>query len=404
MYKMPLVIAFFCFVCIGTYSCSSTHKKVADEINTFVVAKSHFENSLNVPGILETNKSVSYTCPVSGFDIQITWLVPEGSYVHKGDTIIKLQCTELSTRFDDAGRNLDMAASDLERARAQLDNEMSLLQAQIKTNDAQTKIAMLDSTKLGFMSESDRRITELKLEKVLIEKEKLKRKLTARKEINKSTLRSLQSKIMRQERNLKQAEDKLNKLTVVSDTSGVVLYENLMTTWKKIKAGDIIWGSMPILKLVDVTSYQVRLVVNESQYQSIQVGNRAEMVLDAVKKKTFNGKITIKKPTGKPMARNSTVKQFEIVASVDSLPPNMQPGITVNCKVLLMELKDTIAIPIVTVFDEDSSKIVYVRNNDKFQKRKITTSLSSDKFIIVSKGLKPKELISLNVPPDYLLK
>lgn len=385
-------------------SCLSGHKKVADDINTFTVTKSLYENSINATGMLETSRSVSYTCPLNGYDIQIIYLTEEGRRVHKGDTLIKLECAILSTAYNEALVNLERAQSDYGKAQAQQEMESNLLQSQIKTNEASTRIAMLDSSKLAFLSEAEQKITGLKLQKILIERDKLKRRLDFMKQINKSALSALQSKIARQEWNLKNAEDKLKKLNVISDTSGIVQYENLMTTGKKIKSGDIIWGNMPILKLVDLSDFQVRLFVNESQYQSIQNGQRVEMELDAVKKKILNGKILQKKPSGKPVQENSNVKQFEVLASVESVPSFVQPGVSVNCKVFLMELKDTVAIPLMSVFDEDSLKVVYVRDHDKFKKREITTGAISDKYVIVNKGLKPHEIISLIIPPDNLLK
>jgi HlyD family secretion protein len=390
-------------ICI-LYSCSSAHKKKADDIETVQITKVHYENSINVPGILETSRSVSYTCPISGFDIQITYLIKEGLYVKKGDTLIKLECSDLAAKYNDAVKKTELAQSEYEKNQAQQEMEISLLQSQIKTNEASTQIAMLDSTKLVFLSKSERKITELRLEKALIEKEKLRRQLEFQQIINKSALKSLQSKIQQQEQNMKQAGEKLDRLTIVADTTGIVQYEDLRTTGKKIKSGDIVWGNMPILKLVDISKFQVRLLVNETQYQSIQNGQKVEMGIDAIKKTTFTGKILQKKPSGQPLQPNSTVKQFEILASIDTILPLAQPGISVTCKVFLAELKDTVAIPIVSVFDDDSAKIVYVRKENKFEKRKVTTGATSDKYIVINKGLQPKEQISLSIPPDYLVK
>jgi len=297
-----------------------------------------------------------------------------------------------------------VARSNYEKAKAQQELESSLLQSQIQTNDASTKIAMLDSSKLAFLSPANRRITELKLEKAMIEKNKLVRRLEFMKKINNSALRALQTRIQIQERNMQTEGTNIEKLIIISDTSGIVRYDNNMITGKKIKPGDIIWGSLPILKLVDLSEFQVRLFVNENQYQNIQKDLKTEMVIDAYQNIKLKGKITQKKPSGKPVRENSNVKVFEIVTSIDSLPVSLQPGVSVTCKVYLNTLKDTITIPLMSVFEKDSLKVVYVRHQGKIQRRTITTSLLSDKFIVVTNGLKPKDQILLTEPPEYLLK
>lgn len=384
-------------------SCSNGKKRDINSFQTFTVKRGTFVNSITVSGTLETSRSISFGCPIGGYDLQITYLVPEGSLVRRGDTLCKLECTLLETQYNDAVSNVDLAESNFEKAQAQQLLESSLLESQIKTNEASTKIAMLDSSKLAFLSPANRRIAELRIEQALIEKQKLARKLDFMKKINKSALQALQVKIRREENNMKIIGDKLNKLMMVSDTSGIVQYDR---RWggPKVKEGDVIWQGMNVLKLVDLSDFQVRLLVNESQFQCIQKDQAVEMTIDSYKHSRFKGKIVQKKPAGRPIRDKSNVKVFEVVASVDTIDLSFQPGVSVTCKVFLTSLKDTISVPIMSVFEQDSLKVVYVRNNNKFRKQVITISELSDKFIIVTKGLKLNEQILLTEPPAYLLQ
>jgi HlyD family secretion protein len=403
-YQLGFLGLFSGLIILLSLSCSSSNQKKVNSLQAYTVKKNDFINTMTVSGVLETSRSISVTCPVRGYDLNIDWIIEEGTIAHKGDTLCKLECADLETRYNEAMKNANVARSNYEKAKAQQELESSLLQSQIQTNDASTKIAMLDSSKLAFLSPANRRITELKLEKAMIEKNKLVRRLEFMKKINNSALRALQTRIQIQERNMQTEGTNIEKLIIISDTSGIVRYDNNMITGKKIKPGDIIWGSLPILKLVDLSEFQVRLFVNENQYQNIQKDLKTEMVIDAYQNIKLKGKITQKKPSGKPVRENSNVKVFEIVTSIDSLPVSLQPGVSVTCKVYLNTLKDTITIPLMSVFEKDSLKVVYVRHQGKIQRRTITTSLLSDKFIVVTNGLKPKDQILLTEPPEYLLK
>jgi len=403
-YQLTFLSLFSGLVTFLCLSCTPSNQKKVESLQAFTVKKNNFVNTMTVSGVLETSRSISVTCPVRGFDLTIDWIIEEGTVAHKGDTLCKLECSDLETRYNEAMKNADVARSNYEKTKAQQELESSILQSQIQTNDASTKIAMLDSSKLVFLSPANRRITELKIEKAMIEKNKLVRRLEFMKKIDKSALRALQTRIQIEERNMKTTETNLEKLIIISDTSGIIRYDNNMITGKKIKPGDVIWGSLPILKLVDLSEFQVRLFVNENQYQNIQKDQNTEIIIDAYQNIKLKGKISQKKPSGKPVRENSNVKVFEIVASLDSTAALLQPGISVTCKVFLNTLNDTITIPLMSVFEKDSLKIVYVRHQGKIQKRKITTSLLSDKYIVVTNGLKPKEQILLTEPPEYLLK
>ena len=116
------------------------------------------------------------------------------------------------------------------------------------------------------------------------------------------------------------------------------------------------------------------------------------------------GKITKKLPVGQPYKRDSKVKFFEVEASVDSALQLPESGLTAKCRVFVQQVRDTIVVPQIAIFDEDSMKVVYVKKNKKYEIRQIATGLSSSKESIVSHGLKPGEVIALTKPPVSMLK
>jgi hypothetical protein len=92
------------------------------------------------------------------------------------------------------------------------------------------------------------------------------------------------------------------------------------------------------------------------------------------------------------------VKFFDIEATIDSVLSMPAPGFTANCRIILKEVKDTLVIPLVSIYEEDSLKVVYVKNRKGFEMRQIATGLSSSKEIIVTSGLKEKDEIALTKP------
>jgi multidrug efflux pump subunit AcrA (membrane-fusion protein) len=112
------------------------------------------------------------------------------------------------------------------------------------------------------------------------------------------------------------------------------------------------------------------------------------------------GRIAKLSPVGQTRTEGSAVKTFEIEASVDSMLVPIDPGMSVQCRVYLHHIPDTIVIPTISVFDKDSVKVVYVERGGKYEERLVTLGEGSPRSTIVVSGLKPGERISLMRPKE----
>lgn len=359
---------------------------------------------MNVNGFLEASRSITMPCPVNGQDLRITDLVLEGSFVHKGDTLCRLQCAELENRYKDALKNYDIEKSNFNKTQAQQALEFQSLEAQVKTIEASVSITLLDSAKLKFYTPAQQKITLLNLQKAHIQKEKITKRMEFTKRINTSVLNTCQLRIQQQDNTAKMAKSLLDKLFLVADTSGIIEYSRLGSTGNKAKPGDVVWGTMPILKLTDLSELQLKLLVSENQSKMIQKNQKVSFTIDIIKDKVFYGKITSKKPQGIPVQDKSNVKYFEVLASIEAPMKGIPPGVNVSCKVYLDSIKNTIAVPIVSVFEKDSFKIVYLVDKGKIKQQPVKTGQSNEKEILIISGLKPNSNILLAKPPDNLLQ
>jgi multidrug efflux pump subunit AcrA (membrane-fusion protein) len=116
------------------------------------------------------------------------------------------------------------------------------------------------------------------------------------------------------------------------------------------------------------------------------------------------GKVLKKAPVGKPISKNSKVKFFELEASVDSAKSLLSPGLSSSCLITLTQVKDTISIPRIAVFDVDSMKVVYVKKNKYYEMRQILTGTSSLQSTVVTTGLNQNELVALLKPKNTFVK
>jgi hypothetical protein len=149
---------------------------------------------------------------------------------------------------------------------------------------------------------------------------------------------------------------------------------------------------------------QVKLEVSEADYKRLAIDQTMEIIVDAFPDIHLPGRIKNKTPVGKPVSEKSDVKVFEVTASVDSSSLNLQPGLGVTCNVLVKSIPDTLVIPVISIFEEDSLKVVYIADNERFIKKNVTVADYNNKEAVITSGLKYNEILALRKPPESLIK
>ncbi len=384
------------------YSCTGNDAKT---ISTYNVSIKSFENVLEVDGYVEPANSTTLSCPrqVEGV---IGNLIDDGTFVEEGEIVSTIEAADLQSHYDQLLISLENATTGLSKRKAELNLEYTLLEAQVKTNDANSKIAELDSLQLLYTPETQRKIKSLELEKVAIEKRRYKKKLKAIQIIQQSEIRKMELEIRQFSNRIESIKTILESLILRAPQKGLVMISTNPLTGQKFKVGDPIWGGMSIAFIPDMAQMKVKILAPEADFKYISVNDSVNYLFDALPGNFAYGKILKKTPVGQPYKQGSNVKYFEIEASVDSTENMPEPGFTANCRVYLKQLKDTIVVPQISVFDEDSIKVVYVKLNkgNGFEKRQVIPGISSSKETVITKGLKAKENIALSKPPASLIK
>jgi HlyD family secretion protein len=395
-----LIFLSLIFLFLIFFSCNKPEKK---EILIDHISSTDFENNLTVDGVVDAVRSVTLTCP-RNTEGSIIYLVKDGKMVKDSDVVCIIENRELNDEYVEMLIEVENTKASMAKTVANLNMQYALLDAQVKNNAAQTDIANLDSLQLIYASPVQRRIKELELQKAAIIKAKLEKKLKALDIINKSQIKRMELQIERRERRASTTKEQLDKLTLRAPQAGLALRAASYTTVNAtVQEGDQVWGNMPLVTIPDLSEMKVKILASEATYKRINLNDSIEYSFDAMPGNYARGKIISKAPVGKPVKENSKVKFFEIEASVDTAFVLPKPGLTVSCKVIILNIKDTIVVPQLAIFDEDSIKVVYVKQSDGYERRQIKTGASSPKNAVVIAGLSGKESLSLIKPSSTLI-
>lgn len=369
----------------------------------YTVIEKDFENSVIVEGVVEPTYFTTVMCPVN-VDGTIIFMVEDGTQVNAGDVICIIEDNNNETNYNNLLDLIESISAELSTKKADLQMQQALLEAQVRNNEADTEIANLDSLQFRFASPTQRQISELQLESASIEKSRLEKRLQTLKIINDSEIKSIEINLRRAQSRLETAKEILESLTVRAPTSGLAIVSQSRRSGEKLKIGDEVWNNMPLVIIPEMSEMKVQMRLSETDFKYISENDSVSYSFNAMPDNWANGKITKMLPVGQPYSRDSKLKYFEVEASVDSILEMPEPGFTANCRVIVDYIKDTITVPLVAIFDEDSRKVVYVQKNKTFERREIKTGLSSQKESVVIEGLNRDEKVALTKPNSSLIK
>ena len=380
------------------FSCSND-KNIA----TYTVSYGDFVNTITIEGAVEPVLSTTLTSP-RGTDGKVLFLVEDGEYVEEGQVVCIIEFQELQNQYNQVLNDLENAEAGMNKTKADLNMQFALLEAQVRTNEADTKIAQMDSLQIAYMSSNLRVVKQLELEKATIEKARYEKKLEALKGIQQSEIKKLELEIQRLKVRVDGIKERLDALTLKAPRSGMVIRGVNPLVRKKIQIGDPVWSNFPIAIMPDYKEMKVKIMASEADFKMISVNDSVNYTFDAMPGNTGSGKILKKAPVGQPYKQGGTVKFFEIEASITQVDSIPDPGLSANCHIIMKQIDSVLSVPQIALFEEDSIKVVYVQRKNGFESRQVFTDLSSPTETIITAGLTNGEIIALSKPKATSVK
>lgn len=383
-------------LCVLACACTGNRGGV---LPTYTVERMPYVDMLAIEGYTESLNPLTINCPPD-VDGTIVHIVETGTEVKEGDVVCIIEDVSIADNYDRWLLNLESMQADLEKLHASQELERALLDAQVRNNDIEALLADADSLQMQYMSPSERRIKELQREKARIEREQLMRRVEATKELQKTDVMKIERQIVQQERRLEGERKKMESLTLRAPRSGIAVRARRwpwsQATWN---IGDNVWNGRAVVMMPDMERMKVLIYAQETEYKRLHEGDSVAYAFDAMPGNRGWGRITKLSPVGQTRTEGSAVKTFEIEASVDSLLAPVDPGLSVQCRVYLRHVPDTMVVPTISVFDQDSLKVVYVeQRTGHYEQRTVTLGENSPRSAIVASGLRPGERIALVKP------
>jgi HlyD family secretion protein len=335
-----------------------------------------------------------------GGGLKIAWLIPEGSFIKPGDTVVRFDST-------DAQLNLEQQQNTLEA-----NQERTKITTGKQTTDE--KVLGIDRT--DAEKEYQHAMTVMPQDETIFSKwDIIEAKINAgfaKERINfLSNKGRVQKRIARAdqqilviEKNKARAEisvaqQTLDSLELRAPKGGLVLYRR--DRMREPQVGEESWPGQVLVEVVDLHALQARIYVLERDAAGLAQDKEVTIRLDSIPDKTFQGTIRSVASLAQTLERNSPLKYFACqvtIADAYEDMPRIKPGMSLEADVILEKYDSCFVVPASAVTLKGAEALVHVKQGDRFVPRPVTIGTGTHGQSVVLSGVKDNETIAMRNP------
>lgn len=368
------------------------------------VQKGNFKIEVNSSGELQAKESEDIKGPGSLrshgiWQIKITDLVSEGTYVKEGDYVGQLDKSEVTTKINSAATEVEKITTEYEQARLDTAIEMMKLRDDLINLNYEIEEKRLISEQSSYEAPAVQRQAEIDLEKAERKLSQSISNISLKRKQNAAKLHQVKLSLQQEQSKLDRLDELVLELKIIAPKDGMVVYKR---TWdgKKITSGSQIGVWNPtVATLPDLSKMVTKTYVNEIDISNLKKGLNVSLTIDAFPDKSFTGSVVDVANVGEQLP-NSDAKVFEVTVEVNEKDTLLRPAMTTNNKILVEELTDVIFIPQESVFVTDSVSFVVIKTGLGTEKQKVELGKTNDNFVVILNGLTEGEELLMVKPED----
>lgn len=326
------------------------------------VTKRTIIETVNASGKIYPEIEVKITPDISGEITELT--VEEGDTVKKGQVLARIYADIYSLQRDEAASRVNQSEAILENSKAAMDALKASLDLARQNYERNKKLY------------EEKVISKAELEQY----ETTYRTAQANYNAAQQNLRSLQASMKAAETGLSSANKNLSRTTLVAPMDGVI-------SSLKVKKGERVAGNSftlgtEMMTVADMSVLEVRVDVGENDIVKVNIGDSADVEVDAYNNRKFKGVVTKIASSTKTSAASLTstdVTNYEVRIRLDkesykdlahrTFP--FRPGMNASADIKTMKKENVLSVPIsaVTARIKGSDKSIADKKKEEQSKK-----------------------------------
>jgi HlyD family secretion protein len=370
--KTVIILAIAVIVIILAVLAFGPKKDKGIKVTLEKVKRTDLTATVSASGEIKPKKNINISALIPGRIIKIG--VKEGDVVKAGDFLLKLDSTQYEANADRDRAFIQSSQAELIKAQTTLEKNKSFFNRQKNLFD-----------------------------NGLISKEQLEG-AKSQLDISDAGVRSINFQIQQAQASLKSTIDTLNKTTFSSPIDGVI-------TSKRAEEGEMaITGTMNnpgtvLMTIADLSIMEVEVQVDETDVVGVQLGQTADIRVDAFPNQVIKGKVTeigssaIQKTTLAASSNTQESKDFKVVVTLENPSKLLKPGLSASADIIAAERKGVLAVPISALVLRDkkaeAGAAVVSKKTGGEEEGVFVVNGDRAKFVPVKKGIMGELMIEI---------
>src|SRR6202047_1779876 len=262
--------------------------------------------------------------------LTITRLTLGGSHVKRGELLVEFDRQAQIRDSIDKQADFDKLNGQVLEERAKEDAARAKDETEIKQAEDNLSKAELEMQKIETLSRIDAEKAQATLDEAKATLQQLRETFDLKRKAARAAIRILEIQRDRTRETMLHAKANAELMQIHSPIDGVVV---LNTIWKQGKMGEVQEGDqvrpgVPFMQVVDPSMMEVRALVNQEDFLSLQMGQAAKVHLDAYPELVFPGKLEEMSPIGRSGDFSSKLRTFAVVFSIAGHDARLMPDLS----------------------------------------------------------------------------
>jgi RND family efflux transporter MFP subunit len=153
-----------------------------------------------------------------------------------------------------------------------------------------------------------------------------------------------------------------------------------------------------VMTIANLNDMVIMAHINQADVTRLKNGQAVDVQVESVPGLTMQGILDRISPQA--VIKNG-IKGFATRVTIKDIDPRVRPGMTAILGIPIASAENVLAVPLAAVFTEHGERFVFIKDEERFEKRTVVIGVSDYSFAEVQKGLQSGEIVSLEQPPEF---
>jgi RND family efflux transporter MFP subunit len=366
---------------------TTTTETTTVEVTTAPAITRDLPRFLEATGSLAADEQTDVAPQVAGKVVEVG--VELGSYVHQGQTIVRLDSADARIRVDQTLAQLEQAKAAVRQA----EEKINLKPGQ---NFDPTQVADVNAARVAWQLAE----TQLRRQERLVESGDVSRSSYDQQKAQRDLLReqyevalnkarqdyaaviAARAAVTNAETQVASARRNLSYAVVPAPINGYV-------SDRPADLGEYVSPSSKVATIVKTNPLRVRIDVPEQAITAIQVGQSVSVTVSAYPDRNFGGRVHHVAPGVTPNSRTMTVE-----AEVENNDGLLKPGQFATVRILQPQTSPAVLVPLRALRAESGTNYVFVIKDGRAEKRIVQLGQSEADLVEVKTGVASGEQVA----------